>query len=122
MPRLKEKTQVVPEENLVPLPESDGEPQIICGIDVSKLEPFTSEAELPPAIYRTKVIKGKKTEVLVEKGAPRYFTQQNGQEMIQIRRGFHRVERRWFCRIKTKDPNWRAFIEAIRKRGIREEF
>jgi hypothetical protein len=96
--------------------------KIICGIDVTKLIPYTTEAELPMPVYRTKLVKGKKVEQLVEKGAPRYYTQQNGQEMVEVRRGFHRVERRWFCRIRTKDPTWRAFIAEIRKRGIQEVF
>jgi hypothetical protein len=102
-------------------PEEE-KPVVICGVDVTKLTPYTTEAELPPPTYRTKVIKGRKVEQMVEKGAPRYYTQQNGQEMIQVRRGNHRVERRWFCRILTRDPRWKPFIEEIRRRGIREVY
>ena len=119
MARLKgEETQVVTQEESVE-PEK---PRIICGVDVTKLTPFTTEEELPFPVYRTKTVKGKKVEQMVEKGAPRYYTQQNGQEMVEVRRGNHRVERRWFCRIRTKDPQWKPFIEEIRKRGIKEVY
>lgn len=106
-------------------PEADAAPEtpkIICGVDVTKLIPYTTEDELPQPVYRTKMVKGKKVEQLVEKGAPRYYTQQNGVEMVEVRRGFHRVERRWFLRIRVRDPQWKPFIEEIRKRGIREVF
>ena len=117
MSRLKEAvTEAKPEQS-----ESEA-PVIICGVDVTKLTPYTTEAELPPPTYRTKTVKGQKVEQLVEKGAPRYYTQQNGREMIEVRRGFHRVERRWFCRIRTADPKWIPFIAEIRKRGIREVY
>jgi hypothetical protein len=117
MTRLKE------EQAPVEIPTSEVEkPMIICGVDVTKLTPYTTEDELPPPTYRTKTVKGRKVEQIVEKGAPRYYTQGNGTEMVEVRRGFHRVERRWFCRIRTKLPNWKPFIEEIRRRGIREVF
>lgn len=118
MGRLKEDSDVVVADQEVVEEKS----KIICGIDVSKLIPYTTEDELPQPVYRTKMVKGKKIEQLVEKGEPRYYTQANGQEMVQVRRGFHRVERKWFCRIHVKDPQWKPFIEEIRRRGIREVF
>jgi len=117
MPRLKEEE--TPDVEAIQEVEA---PKIICGVDVAKLFPYTTEDELPWPVYRTKMIKGKKVEQLVEKGAPRYYTQQNGQEMVEIKRGNHRIERRWFCRIKTRDPQWKPFIEEIRRRGIKEVY
>jgi len=118
MPRLKEEAPTIEG----PTEIASEKPIILCGIDVTKLIPYTTEEELPPPVYRTKIIKGKKVEQMVSRGAPRYYTQQNGQEMVEARRGFHKIERRWFCRIRTKDPNWKPFLEEIRKRGIREVY